>query len=330
MEIVKREYAEKERKPLKGFTMLAIIIVSFLISIALFVYAGYLGGDFIEDYIVSMVLCGVCGSILMIATIIFPVGFKIVNPNEAVVLTLFGKYYGTIKKDGFWWVNPFCTSLNPGRETSEDTDSNTLVSLFAKYAGKKKLSLKAMTLNNDKQKVNDEDGNPIEIGVVVIWKIVDTAKAVFAVNNYIDYLSSQTDAAIRQVARLYPYDVSIGGDEKSLRGSSQEIAEELRKEIQGRMEIAGIEVLEARISHLAYSPEIAAAMLQRQQAKAIIDARQKIVEGAVGMVEMALNKLSENKVVELDDEKKATMVSNLLVVLCGNKDAQPVVNSGSI
>ena len=194
----------------------------------------------------------------------------------------------------------------------------------------RKISLKAMTLNNEKQKVNDEEGNPIEIGVVVIWKVVNTARAVFDVDNYVSYISTQCDAAIRQVARQYPYDVSENGDEKSLRGSSVEIAEILRKEIQGRVDIAGIEISEARIAHLAYAPEIAAAMLQRQQASAIIAARQKIVDGAVSMVEMALKKLSENDVVQLDEERKAAMVSNLLVVLCGNKDAQPIVNSGSL
>ena len=185
-------------------------------------------------------------------------------------------------------------------------------------------------LNNEKQKVNDEEGNPIEIGVVVIWKVVNTARAVFDVDNYISFISTQCDAAIRQVARQYPYDVSENGDEKSLRGSSVEIAEILRKEIQGRVDIAGIEISEARIAHLAYAPEIAAAMLQRQQASAIIAARQKIVGGAVSMVEMALKKLNENDVVQLDEERKAAMVSNLLVVLCGNKDAQPVVNSGTL
>ena len=190
--------------------------------------------------------------------------------------------------------------------------------------------MKAMTLNNDKQKVNDEEGNPIEIGVVVIWRVINTAHAVFNVDNYVDYISTQSDAAIRQVARQYPYDVSENGDEKSLRGSSVEIANILKNELQNRVEIAGIEILEARIAHLAYAPEIAAAMLQRQQASAIIAARQKIVDGAVSMVEMALKKLNDNGIVELDEERKAAMVSNLLVVLCGNKDAQPIVNSGSI
>ena len=195
---------------------------------------------------------------------------------------------------------------------------------------KRKVSLKAITLTNGIQKVNDLDGNPIEIGVVVIWKVVNTAKAVFNVDDYFTFISTQADASIRQVARLYPYDVSEEGDEKSLRGSSMEISENLKKELQERVDIAGIEIIEARIAHLAYAPEIAAAMLQRQQARAIITARQMIVEGAVGMVEMALQKLAEGNVVELDDERKAQMVSNLLVVLCGNKDAQPIVNSGTI
>ena len=224
--------------------------------------------------------------------------------------------YGTLKQEGFYWVNPFVIAVNPAGNIAG--------------MGKTKLSTKAMTLNNEKQKVNDEEGNPIEIGVVVIWRISDTAKAVFNVDNYYSYVSTQCDAAIRQVARQYPYDVAEGGNEKTLRGSAQEIAEVLKEDLQERVHLAGIEILEARISHLAYAPEIAAAMLQRQQASAIIAARQKIVDGAVSMVDMALKKLSENNIVELDDERKAQMVSNLLVVLCGNKDAQPVVNSGSI
>ena len=197
----------------------------------------------------------------------------------------------------------------------------------------KKISLKAMTLNNEKQKINDKLGNPIIIGIVVIWRVTNTAKAVFNVDNYKEFLSIQCDSALRNVVRLYPYDISEDGDgveEKSLRGSSQEIADILKEEIQKKVEIAGLEISEARITHLAYAPEIAAAMLQRQQASAIIDARKLIVEGAVGMVEMALNKLGENDIVTLDEERKAAMVSNLLVVLCGNKDAQPIVHSGSI
>ena len=255
------------------------------------------------------------GLVAMVVGAILLSGLRLLQPNEAYVLTLFGKYYGTLKRDGFYWVNPFCSSVNPARLAMGTS---------------RKISLKAMTLNNDKQKVNDEEGNPIEISVVVIWRITNTARAVFNVENYMAYISTQCDAAIRQVARQYPYDVSSNGDEKSLRGSAQEIADVLREELQQRTEMAGVEILEARISHLAYAPEIAAAMLQRQQASAIIAARQKIVEGAVSMVQMALNKLSEEDIVELDDERKAQMVSNLLVVLCGNRDAQPVVGTGSI
>ncbi|MBN2873917.1 MAG: SPFH domain-containing protein, partial [Spirochaetales bacterium] len=200
-------------------------------------------------------------------------------------------------------------------------------SLGAQATGKT-ISLKAMTLSNDKQKVNDALGNPIIIGIVVIWKVVNPTKAVFNVDSYPEFLSIQCDSALRNIVRLYPYDSS--DDEMSLRGSSQDVAERLKQEIQAKVEVAGMEISEARITHLSYAPEIAAAMLQRQQASAIIAARQMIVEGAVGMVEMALAKLSENHIVELDEERKAAMVSNLLVVLCSNKDASPVVNSGSI
>ncbi len=302
---------ERPAREKNGWAMLAVVIAVILGGIALFVVgAVYLHLHENAAFAALMVL----GALLFVAGNVLTKGFKLLQPNEAYVFTLFGKYFGTIKRDGFFWVNPFCASVNPARLSM----------------GGRKLSLKAMTLNNDKQKVNDEEGNPIEISVVVIWRITNTAKAVFNVENYMAYLSTQCDAAIRQVARQYPYDVSTSGDETSLRGSAQEIAEVLRAELQSRTEMAGIEILEARISHLAYAPEIAAAMLQRQQASAIIAARQKIVEGAVSMVEMALNKLSEENVVELDDERKAQMVSNLLVVLCGNRDAQPVVGTGSI
>lgn len=335
-----KNYEEKVRTGINGFLMLFINVLMVIGAIALIVCAFEFGSTTINEEEVELtglgIACIIGAVVLFITSFIFSMGYKLVKPNEARVLLLFGKYYGSIKQEGFWWVNPFTNSFNPasvvasnnilnkmlGEKTSTDEETPAVSG--------KAISLKAMTLNNAKQKVNDEDGNPIEIGVVVIWKIVNTAKAVFAVDNYVNYISTQADAAIRQVARLYPYDVNEVGDEKSLRGSSSEVAEILRDELQKRVDIAGIEIVEARISHLAYAQEIAAAMLQRQQAKAIIEARQKIVEGAVGMVEMALNKLSENNVVELDDEKKATMVSNLLVVLCGNKDAQPIVNSGSI
>ncbi len=286
---------------------------------------------------VPMSICGALYSFI-IGPILFA-GLKVLKPNEALVLTLFGKYYGTLKGEGFFFVNPFATAINPATPV---TSTGSLGADKATTPGKlsisgahtlapqnKKISLKVMTLNNDKQKINDQLGNPIIIGIAVIWRVVNTAKAVFNVDNYTEYLSIQCDSALRNIVRLYPYD-STQDNEKSLRGSSQEITERLREEIQAKVEIAGLEIIEARITHLSYAPEIAAAMLQRQQAAAIIDARQMIVEGAVGMVEMALNKLSENEIVQLDEERKAAMVSNLLVVLCGNRDPQPVINSGSI
>lgn len=278
-------------------------------------------------------------------------GLKVLKPQEALVLTLFGKYVGTLKGEGFYWVNPFCSAVNPAAGTKPSTGSTNSVGRGKGEAGvsinlgdqsmamvSKKLSMKVMTLDNNKQKINDCLGNPVEIGIVVIWRIVNTAKAVFNVDNYVEFLSIQTDSALRNVVRLYPYDVSPNvdttgdgvADEGSLRGSSEVVAERIRKEIQGKVDMAGLEILEARITYLAYAPEIAAVMLQRQQASAIIDARKMIVDGAVGMVEMALDRLSKGGMVDLDEERKAAMVSNLLVVLCGNKDAQPVVNSGSL
>ena len=278
-------------------------------------------------------------------------GLKVLKPQEALVLTLFGKYLGTLKGEGFYFVNPFCSAVNPAAKTrlnqSADVDGgktgiqaalSAASQATSMEAASKKISLKIMTLNNARQKINDCLGNPIEIGIAVMWRVTDTAAAVFNVDNYKEYLSLQCDAALRNIVRIYPYDVAPGidttgdgqADEGSLRGSSEVVAGRIRDEIQARVAEAGLEILEARITYLAYAPEIAAVMLQRQQASAIIDARKMIVEGAVGMVEMALDRLSENKTVELDEERKAAMVSNLLVVLCGNRDAQPVVNSGSL
>ena len=261
-------------------------------------------------------------------------GLKVLKPNEAYVFTLFGKYYGTLKGPGFFLVNPFVSAFNP---PAKNSTSGAFEAEPAAQPGvnininaqSKKISLKSMTFNNDKQKINDQLGNPIIIGIIVIWKVVNTAKAVFNVDNFKEYLSIQCDSALRNIVRMYPYDVS-GDDEKTLRGSSQEISAKLREEIQQKTDIAGLEIIEATITNLSYAPEIASAMLQRQQASAVIDARKMIVEGAVGMVEMALSKLNENNLIKLDEERKAAMVSNLLVVLCGNRDAQPVVNSGSI
>ncbi len=279
-------------------------------------------------------------------------GLKVLRPQEALVLTLFGKYKGTIREAGFYCVNPFCTAVNPAASTrlaqSGESHGNASapvsVSLTATGAQvnaesfSKKISLKAMTLNNGIQKINDCLGNPVEIGIAVIWKVTDTAKAVFNVDNYKEYLSLQCDSALRNIVRLYPYDVATNvdttgdgmADEGSLRGSAELVADRIKKEIQSKVNEAGLEIIEARITYLAYAPEIASVMLQRQQASAIIDARKMIVDGAVGMVEMALERLNEKQMVQLDEERKAAMVSNLLVVLCGNHDAQPVVNSGSL
>lgn len=266
-------------------------------------------------------------------------GLKVIRPNEAMVMTLFGRYIGTLKGEGFYFVNPFATAvLVPASLSAADsvsaTDQDTDTGKANQKASRRntRLSLKTMALNNNKQKVNDQLGNPIIISIVVIWRVADTAKAMFDVDNFADFLSIQCDSALRNIAQLYPYDAEDNEDanEKSLRGSTQEFANKLSEEIQSKVAIAGLEIMEARITHLAYAPEIAAAMLQRQQASAIVDARQLIVEGAVGMVEMALEKLSAQGVVELDEERKAAMVSNLMVVLCGNRDAQPIVNSGSL
>jgi regulator of protease activity HflC (stomatin/prohibitin superfamily) len=283
----------------------------------------------------------------------FPfLGLKVLKPQEALLLTLFGNYVGTLKEPGFYYVNPFCVSVNPAAKTRlsqsgdvQDEGSSKQfiipangINIESKNSVNNKISLKIMTLNNNRQKINDCLGNPIEIGIAVTWRVVDTACAVFNVDNYKEYLSLQCDSALRNIVRLYPYDVAPNvdttgdgiADDGSLRGSSELVAKRIKDEIQSKVTIAGLEVVEARITYLAYAPEIAAVMLQRQQASAIIDARKMIVDGAVGMVEMALDRLNKNNVVELDDERKAAMVSNLLVVLCGNHDAQPIVNSGSL
>ena len=336
---IRREYAEKPLNPMSGGVMLWIVIV--LSAASLFaVIQGAISWEAAavagESYALPLTAV-IAGTVLM--SLIIPLlcaGFKVINPNEALVLLFFGRYYGTIARDGFFWVNPFCIGFNPARLTWTERYAAAVTATkdgrgkdTANNIHGRKISLKAITHNNDKQKINDSDGNPIEIGVVLIWRIVNTAKAVFNVENYSEFVSIQADAATRHVTRQFPYDVA-NEEEKSLRGSSQQVSTLLKEDLQARVDIAGIEIIEARISHLAYEPEIAAAMLQRQQASAIIAARQKIVDGAVGMVEMALEKLAANKVVTLDEERKAAMVSNLLVVLCGNRDAQPIVNSGTI
>ena len=324
-----------------GMAALIVIIAIYALAIVGMVFgAGMMKGDgnpvlFIASFVVVMIGW------------VPAMGLKILKPQEALVLTLFGKYVGTLKGEGFYFVNPFCSSVNPAAKTklNQSGDVNSGAGEAVKAAANagismnnNKISLKIMTLNNNRQKINDCLGNPVEIGIAVMWKVVDTAKAVFNVDNYKEYLSLQCDSALRNIVRIYPYDVAPNvdttgdgiADEGSLRGSSEVVASRIKDEIQKRVEEAGLEVIEARITYLAYAPEIAAVMLQRQQASAIIDARKMIVDGAVGMVEMALERLSENSVVELDEERKAAMVSNLLVVLCGNHDAQPVVNSGSL
>ncbi|MBQ9765696.1 MAG: SPFH domain-containing protein [Lachnospiraceae bacterium] len=338
-----KEIILKNKK--NGMAMLLLLSLLYLGSIGLTVWGGILLDEGTTALGVALLVTGCVW--LCIGWVPF-LGLKVIRPQEALVLTLFGKYIGTLKEDGFYFVNPFCAGVNPAAKTrlnQSGIDGVAEKSMNINVAGSanaeilsKKISLKAMTLNNNRQKINDCLGNPIEIGIAVIWRVVDTAKAVFDVDNYKEYLSLQCDSALRDIVRIYPYDVAQGvdttgdgqADEGSLRGSSEIVAERIRSEIQKKVETAGLEVMEARITYLAYAPEIAAVMLQRQQASAIIDARKMIVDGAVGMVEMALERLSEKQVVELDEERKAAMVSNLLVVLCGNHDAQPVVNSGSL
>ncbi|GAB3930486.1 SPFH domain-containing protein [Mucilaginibacter myungsuensis] len=256
---------------------------------------------------IALGLNGNIGSTIIVAIValLYTGGFIVVNPNESKVLTLFGKYTGSVKQDGFYWVNPFTT--------------------------KKKLSLRALNLNGQQLKVNDKSGNPIEIAAVIVWQVKDTAKAVFAVENYVQYVNIQSEAAVRHLANSFPYDnLEDESADITLRDGADEVSAILEAELNERLARAGIEVVEARISHLAYAPEIANAMLQRQQASAIIAARKLIVEGAVSIVEMALDRLSEKQIVELDEERKASMVSNLLVVLCGERAVSPVVNTGTL
>ena len=319
-----------------GLPVLLLTILLFVLSILGCVFGGLIldDGGSPALMIVSIVVLCLCWLPLP--------GLKVLKPQEALVLTLFGRYIGTLKGDGFYFVNPFCTAVNPASKTrlnqSGDVSANVSTAGSSAEAPSRKLSLKIMTLNNNRQKINDCLGNPVEIGIAVTWRIVDTAKAVFNVDNYKEYLSLQCDSALRNIVRMYPYDVAPNvdttgdgvDDDGSLRGSSEIVAGRIRDEIQQRVDEAGIEIIEARITYLAYATEIAAVMLQRQQASAIIDARKMIVDGAVGMVELALERLNDNGVVQLDEERKAAMVSNLLVVLCGNHDAQPIVNTGSL
>ena len=284
---------ENVRKGAPGLAMLLLFIIGVGFAIYMFAQAALNEDAF----------TGVMGFVILLVSLTCMFGLCIVNPNEAKVLVLFGNYKGSIKTDGWWWVNPFNV--------------------------KKRMSLRVRNFETERLKVNDMDGNPIEIAAVVVWKVVETAEASFEVDDYVHFVHVQSESALRNLATHYHYDTDKD-DEISLRGSTDAVAERLSEEIQARLGTAGVKVVEARISHLAYAPEIAEAMLRRQQAGAIIAARTKIVEGAVGMVEMALEQLAANNIVELDDERKATMVSNLLVVLCSEHSTQPVVNAGTL
>lgn len=326
-----------------GGLVLFLVIVGYIAAIPGVIFAS-MNGLWPVTTILTIWLC--LGWILLC-------GLKVLKPNEALVLTLFGRYLGTLKGDGFFWVNPFCSAFNPASGTKLGQSGDVAVSksigmMNVQTSGasvsasapdySKKISLKVMTLSNSRQKVNDVLGNPVEIAVAVMWRVRDTAKAVFEVDNFKEYLSLQCDTAVRNVVKVYPYDVTDNvdttgdgeADDGSLRGSTEVVAKRIKEEIQSKVTDAGLEIVDARITYLAYAPEIAAAMLQRQQAAALVDARKLIVDGAVGMVELALERLNEKHTVELDEERKAAMVSNLLVVLCGNHDAQPIVNSGSL
>ena len=336
-----RNIEEKIIHPVNGTVMLIvnlILLVAFCVLFAVGVQQTE-GGSFIASVVMIVVSCvGVAAVLIAFG------GLKTVRPNEALVLTLFGAYYGTIRKEGFYFVNPFCTAVNPtvkGLQANSPLHVAAVKNVNSKsgeggtvaISGRKRVSLKNNTLKNEKQKVNDGMGNPIVIGTNVIWRVDDPTKAVFNVEDYAEFISIQTDSTVRNIARLYPYDVideENDESEKTLRGSVQEIADRMQAALQEQVNIAGIVIEDVKITNLAYSEEIAAAMLQRQQATAIIAARQKIVDGAVGMVKMAIDKLGDEEIVLLDEERKAAMVSNLLVVLCSGKDTQPIVNSGSI
>lgn len=285
--------SEKTIKGASGWLMVAVLIALLVLGVVMFGRA----------WVARTPLAALFWALVVVADLVAWAGCTVVNPNEAKVVQLFGVYKGTLKEQGFWWVNPLTS--------------------------RRRISLRIRNFETARLKVNDHDGNPIEIAAVVVWRVIETAEAVFQVNNYEDFVHVQSESAVRNLSTSYPYDAHEEG-QLSLRMSAGDIAHQLRQEIQDRLSKAGVEVIEARISHLAYAPEIANAMLRRQQASAIIAARQKIVEGAVGMVEMALDALSEKHVVELDEERKAAMVSNLLVVLCSDRDAQPVVNAGTL
>jgi len=293
---------EKVIKVSSGAKMIVWDIILLVVSIFLFIL-GTVGASQNDGGALNITSI-IAGIVLFVVWTVFTCGFFILQPNQAAALVLFGDYKGTVKEAGWHWANPFYT--------------------------KRKISLRSRNLNGEKLKVNDEMGNPIEIAEVVVWKVENSYQALFDVEDYTAYVTTQSESALRHLAGMYPYDITEDHNELSLRGSADEVSENLKIELQQRLGKAGVIVEEARLSHLAYAPEIAAAMLQRQQASAIIAARQKIVEGAVGMVQMAITKLNENGVCDLDEERKAAMVCNLMVVLCGEKAAQPVINTGTL
>lgn len=330
---------ERKITPRSGFPFLFLAVLLLLSAVALFILGGI---SFAASGNTAGGICMITAEVFLCIGVTMLCGLKIIKPNEALVLSLFGKYYGTIYDAGFWFVNPFTSNLYPKAKASEmlaQVKSNPVSAknLDSVYAQQSKVSLKISTFVNGNQKVNDSLGNPIEVSAIVMWRVTDATKAVLNVDYYPEYLSNHTDSTIRNIARLYPYDIidddesdSDDKNEKTLRGSATLIAEEMKNELSRRISDAGLEIIEVRLNQIAYAPEIAAAMLQRQQAIAVIAARKKIVEGAVSMVEMALEQLKKDGVVDLDEERKAQMVSNLLVVLCSSKEASPVVNSGSL
>ncbi|NLN76667.1 MAG: SPFH domain-containing protein [Armatimonadetes bacterium] len=316
---------EQERTVMNGWIMLPVVILAWLgvpssiIRGGIIISQGDVGG-------VGLIILGI---LLIPTAILLTAGMFSLQPNEAQVLVLFGRYVGTVKKDGLHWTNPFSVHRGGWESVKEGTEVKAVTRTRSKY----RVSLRARNFQTETLKVNDQRGNPIEIAAVVVWRVLDTAKALFDVDEYEHYVRIQSETAVRHVATSYPYDHTASEedtDELTLRANTDEVSVALQHELQARLEKAGVQIEEARLTHLAYAPEIAGAMLRRQQAEAIIAARQKIVHGAVSMVEMALSELSEKKVIELDEERKAAMIGNLLVVLCGEAQAEPVINTGTL
>jgi regulator of protease activity HflC (stomatin/prohibitin superfamily) len=328
---------EMPRKVRSGWGMLPITIIAFLVAPALIALGALLlEGPSPRDPVVPVV-CLVLAPLVFLAAILLALGLFTLQPNEARVLVLFGKYVGTVRDPGFHWANPFSVRHGPtgNVQAPRQTIRNRMAPQEAAPAAPAKsfrLSLRARNFQTETLKVNDQRGNPIEIGAVVVWRIEDTAKAFFDVDEYEDYVRVQSETAVRHLASRYPYDHAQdeAGDEITLRGHSEAIGKALAEELQDRLVLAGVTVMEARLTHLAYAPEIAGVMLRRQQAEAVIAARQKIVHGAVSMVEMAISELSEKNLLDLDEERKAAMVGNLLVVLCGEREAEPIINTGTL